>query len=130
MGLVVVLVGMLVGMLVVLLVVVLVVVVAELLLVVLVGRVASEVIVGVVLHEIVGVVLLLAEGVLLLGLLGPNEILVLFHSAGLELIHDLLSPLNLLPPLQRAILRRTHELPLHLLLTREVNDEFLLFVGD
>lgn len=108
---------------------------AELLLllgIVLVGGVASEVgvVVGVHLHEIVGVVLLLAESVLLLGLLRPNKILILIHPAVLELIQELLGPLDLLSPLQRAILRRTHELPLHLLLTRKGNNQLLLLVGD
>lgn len=94
-----------------------------LILVIFVGRVASEVgvVVRVHLHEIIGVILLLTHSELLLGLFGPNKILILIHPAGLELIHNLLGTLNLLPPLQGTILRRTHELPLHLLLSPEVH---------
>lgn len=94
-----------------------------LILVIFVGRVASEVgvVVRVHLHEIIGVILLLTHSVLLLGLFGPNKILILIHPAGLELIHNLLGTFYLLPPLQRTILRRTHELPFHLLLSSEVH---------
>lgn len=94
-----------------------------LILVIFVGRVASEVgvVVRVHLHEIIGVILLLTHSELLLGLFRPNKILILIHPAGLELIHNLLGTLNLLPPLQGTILRRAHELPLHLLLSPEVH---------
>lgn len=101
------------------------------------GRVSSlievgvvvGVVVGVELHEIIGGILLLILGVLCPCLLGPDKIIVLLYAAGLELLHDLFGCLNLLLPLQRTILRRTHKLPLHLLLSRKGNDQLFLFIG-
>lgn len=74
--------------------------------VIFVRRVASEVgiVVRVHLHEIIGVVLLLAHSILLLGLFSPNKIIIIINPTGLKLIHNILGILNLLPPLQRAIL--------------------------
>ena len=97
--------------------------------VVLAGRIASKVVVVVHLQEIVCSILLLILSKLFLGFFGPNEIIKLLDTACLELLPDLLGSLDLLPPLQRTILGRTHEFPLHLLLTSEVNDQLFLLVG-
>lgn len=88
-----------------------------------------EVVVGVGVHEIISGILLLILGVLVLSLLGPDEILVFINTAGLELLHDLFGSLNLLSPLQRTILRRTHKLPLHLLLSSKGNNQLLLLIS-